>query len=209
MNEFILKSYELLTVLLPAGAVLFLLRKAYASKRLSLPPGHFLWLVLFAAYIGAIFYLTGAGTVYHISLYGLEIRSAQVNLLPFSREVDFAAYLQNILLFLPLGMLLPLIWPSLRRLSFTVLSGFSLSLLIEASQLLNNRRTDVDDLILNTLGALLGYCLFLLLRPALRRIKYQSSGLFKSEPFLYTGALFLGHFLLFNEFGLARLLYHF
>ena len=201
MNEFILKSYELLTVLLPAAAVLFLLRKAYASKRLSLPPGHFLWLVLFAAYIGAIFYLTGAGTVYHISLYGLEIRSAQVNLLPFSREVDFAAYLQNILL--------PLIWPSLRRLSFTVLSGFSLSLLIEASQLLNNRRTDVDDLILNTLGALLGYCLFLLLRPALRRIKYQSSGLFKSEPFLYTGALFLGHFLLFNEFGLARLLYHF
>ena len=32
-------------------------------------------------------------------------------------------------------------------------TGFGFSLLIELSQLLNNRRTDVDDLILNTRGS--------------------------------------------------------
>lgn len=74
----------------------------------------------------------------------------------------------NIALFLPLGLLLPLVAPveSARR---AVLLGFLASLMIEATQFLAaitvspGRIADVDDLIGNTLGALLGFVLFRLL----------------------------------------------
>jgi glycopeptide antibiotics resistance protein len=67
--------------------------------------------------------------------------------------------LGNVAAFLPAGMLPPLIWPrafgSARR---AALGSFGLSLLIELAQLATGRRcADVDDLILNTLGGLIGY----------------------------------------------------
>lgn len=74
----------------------------------------------------------------------------------------------NMLLFVPLGILLPLLWRSC-RLYKTVAIGFSLSLLIELSQLFNYRATDIDDLLMNTLGTLLGYLLYTLL---LRRLSW-------------------------------------
>ena len=48
-----------------------------------------------------------AGTVYDLFTYGAEIRSEQINLLPFSRTIDGTAYGLNILLFLPFGLLSP------------------------------------------------------------------------------------------------------
>lgn len=39
---------------------------------------------------------------------------------------------------------------------WTALSGFSVSLVIELSRLLNNRRPDVDDLLMTALGTALG-----------------------------------------------------
>lgn len=51
-------------------------------------------------------------------------------------------------------------WQTLRRIA---LAGFLLSLVIESIQLaIPSRATDVDDLIFNTLGAVLGALLFLL-----------------------------------------------
>ena len=38
--------------------------------------------------------------------------------------------------------------------------GLLFSLFIECSQLLNNRSTDVDDLIMNTIGAVIGLMLY-------------------------------------------------
>lgn len=73
--------------------------------------------------------------------------------------------LGNIAAFVPLGALLPLIWH--RRWSFSTiaLGGFALSLTIEVLQLVFTQRVaDVDDLTLNTLGALAGYGCYLLLR---------------------------------------------
>lgn len=70
----------------------------------------------------------------------------------------------NLLLFVPIGLLTPLLWPRWRRWGLPVLLGLLLSLGIEFSQLFIGRGADVDDVWLNTLGALLGYGLFLLLR---------------------------------------------
>lgn len=63
----------------------------------------------------------------------------------------------NIAVFVPLGFFFSLLWkPSAKT---VLLAGFLTSLFMEVSQLFLPRHTDVDDLILNTLGAFLGLLL--------------------------------------------------
>ncbi len=69
--------------------------------------------------------------------------------------------LGNIALFAPLGFLLPFALRSLRRAWPTLLVAAGLSMLIETTQaILPGHSTDVDDVILNTAGAALGYLAF-------------------------------------------------
>lgn len=75
----------------------------------------------------------------------------------------------NIIMMVPFGFLLPLI--KKRGLVRTVLATFLFSLLIESTQLLSvwfgsaaTRIFDVTDLITNTLGGLIGFLLFIILR---------------------------------------------
>lgn len=84
-----------------------------------------------------------------------------VNLIPFK---DFAhmTSLLNIVMFIPIGFLQGFVvknnWKKI------IIVGFILSLVVESSQLLVNmligynfRTFDVNDLIFNTIGALIGY----------------------------------------------------
>lgn len=69
--------------------------------------------------------------------------------------------LGNVLLFIPLGYFLPRLFPSIRRLWRTVLSVVLIISTIELLQaLLMVGACDIDDLILNTLGATLGYGIY-------------------------------------------------
>ena len=64
----------------------------------------------------------------------------------------------NILLLAPLGMLLPMAWPNRANITCMLISGFLVSLGIELTQYVcGHRMADVDDVLLNTMGALLGY----------------------------------------------------
>ncbi|MCE5204382.1 MAG: VanZ family protein [Actinomycetia bacterium] len=63
----------------------------------------------------------------------------------------------NIGLFIPLGVLAPMLGRRLRRLRSTVLLGLAISFAIEAGQYLIGRSADVDDLILNVFGVVIGY----------------------------------------------------
>ena len=148
-----LLAYELAAMLLPAALAFCRLRRRLGPEQ----PCPVLPVLVFAAYAAAVLHLTGAGTLGDGLIYQMQFGGEQVNLLPFSRQIDAVAYLQNVLLFVPFGLLLPWFWPALRRPKPVLFAGFGLSLVIELSQLLNNRRTDIDDLILNTLGAALGY----------------------------------------------------
>ena len=69
----------------------------------------------------------------------------------------------NVLIFAPLGLLPPLLWRRLRHLWAAVGLSAAVSCLIELLQLFFGRSVDVDDVILNTLGGLLGYLLFSLI----------------------------------------------
>ena len=123
------------------------------------------------------------------------------------KRFDQTAYLLNIVLFVPLGFLLPLLWEKQNGLFRILLAGASFSLLIELSQLLNIRNSDIDDLLLNTLGAIIGFALYRLFAAIARRNEPQQG--LRLEALLYFGAMFLGHFLLFDEFGFAKILYGF
>ena len=74
-------------------------------------------------------------------------------------------FLGNVGMFLPIGFFTALLW---RRgnLWHSTLVGFLASLSIETIQLFIDRGTDLDDLILNTVGAAVGYLLYWLLRAA-------------------------------------------
>ncbi|MEL7657517.1 MAG: VanZ family protein, partial [Bacillota bacterium] len=73
----------------------------------------------------------------------------------------------NILLLLPLGFFLPTLWSRFRSFKRTVLIGILGSLLIETAQyilaylgLSSGRASDIDDVILNSIGVILGYMVF-------------------------------------------------
>lgn len=73
--------------------------------------------------------------------------------------------LGNVLMFIPLGLLLPLRWPRL-TMPKALAAGICIDLAIEVVQPVFGRSFDVEDLICNTLGILLGVGIYLLLRLA-------------------------------------------
>lgn len=81
----------------------------------------------------------------------------------WSAGTVFTHLFLNILLFVPLGTAMPFVY---RKATFanTVLTGFSLSLIVECVQFFLGRECEMDDLICNTLGAAAGYILYLLIR---------------------------------------------
>lgn len=73
----------------------------------------------------------------------------------------FSNIFGNVIGFIPYGFILPVIAHKCRSGFFIILSGFSLSLVVEVVQLVTKVGCfDVDDLILNTLGAAIGYGMF-------------------------------------------------
>ncbi|MBR1780683.1 MAG: VanZ family protein [Oscillospiraceae bacterium] len=72
----------------------------------------------------------------------------------------------NLLVFSPFGILLPLLWPRFRRVGPLLLTGMLISAGIEGIQLFVGRSTDVDDVIFNALGVLIGYGLYRLFAAA-------------------------------------------
>lgn len=86
--------------------------------------------------------------------------------------------LGNILLLFPLGLLLPILWRKFANMKRTLLYSFLFTLGIEIIQLLSyyvgnmGRSFDIDDIILNTFGAWIGYMFYN--RIVLKLINIQS-----------------------------------
>lgn len=121
---------------------------------------HRLFVFIFAAYLAAVFSVTGMPD---FSIW-MKIPDPSINCIPFAALLNNPLqYALNILLFLPAGLLLPMMWPYFRKVQRTALFGFCLSLWIELGQLLTFRTTDIDDLTANTAGAVLGFALWRLI----------------------------------------------
>ena len=133
---------------------------------------------LFILYLAALVYFLffaetlgrTAGEAYRYNLTPFrEIRRFWTNrdVIPFASYVNIIG---NVAAFIPFGLLLPLaIWKTMGC-AKTVALTFCFSLAVECVQLLTQVGSfDVDDLILNTLGGLLGWLLYRLIRWLYRR----------------------------------------
>lgn len=199
-----MQYYEYLSEFIPFTAVLAVLCTIYRRKNIRVSTKHIALAFVFAVYIVGVFYFTEAGTLY--DALQCTFSSRALNLSPFSKRIDTTAYLLNIVMFIPLGIMVPFIWKKAARFRYILLYGFAFSLLIELSQLLNPRSTDIDDVILNTSGAVIGYLIFKKLDKYFK-FNEESVCYNEYEPGIYIIAMFAGRFFLFNELGAARIMY--
>lgn len=140
-----------------------------------------LMLMMMAVYLCGVCSATGLPTMERMRF------APRFNFIPLA---DFTeepvAYLMNtvlnILLFVPFGFFAPLLCRKLRSAVRTAGAGLCLSLFIETAQMFSGRLTDIDDLVVNTAGALIGYWLakFVYKKIAVRwqlHLQGQDSGL--------------------------------
>lgn len=102
------------------------------------------------------------------------------NLVPFASILQlirdtptvfaFENIVGNLVLFVPLGVLLPILFEQLRRPTALLWRAAFISLLVEGTQFLTRARSvDIDDVILNATGAMIGLGIYCLAAMVIRR----------------------------------------
>jgi Glycopeptide antibiotics resistance protein len=192
----------------------------FQSKKIGykLSIEHFVIVYIFVFYLSVVLGFTGIPSIRdivhnnfgNITPIGLTIPPDEINLIPFHWITEgvraYIENIENILLFIPLGFMLPCIWKKYEVLWQTALFGLTFSLIIELSQLFNLRVTDIDDLLMNTLGALIGCVIFRLLKEHLSKLQskvcVRSTNikkiplLLRVETWFYIVSAFVGMFFL-------------
>ncbi|WMJ81641.1 VanZ family protein [Clostridium sp. MB40-C1] len=116
-----------------------------------------------------------------------------VNSVPFKDGLEISGIL-NIILFMPFGFLLPTLWEKYHNLWTTFFYGIFFSFIIEFGQLfVKYRATDIDDLILNSIGAICGWLIFNIMKRVFRKLSSKTvvnissndTLAIKLEPYLY------------------------
>jgi len=127
---------------------------------------------ILGVYLTMVFALTVTPDYY----FTIQKSGDHINWVPFrvieTMQSNPLNFWGNILLFIPFGAFLVLISNKCHKLYITLAAGAGLSLLIELLQLFTIRKTDIDDVILNTTGTLFGYFLgktLLLFIPSLQK----------------------------------------
>ncbi|WP_257350856.1 VanZ family protein [Pseudalkalibacillus decolorationis] len=120
--------------------------------------------VLFLGYITVLIYstlLTFNYYVYGKSFNLVLFESIELMWNSGNYWLMFKNIIGNILLFMPLGFLLPLIFRRLSRFKYMFWITFGTSTVIEYSQFMYaNRIFDIDDIFLNGVGGLIGLLFF-------------------------------------------------
>ena len=172
---------QMAVLAVPMGLGFLLLRpwRQRRLRRLALESGtaREICLLLFVMSVGSILAVTLRPTVgWCAPLPEKTELWENLNLIPFRMFRIYGYYFRwhnflyiiinfigNMLVFLPLGFFPALLFRN-NRWWRSVLVGGGISVFVECGQFFLMRQSDIDDVILNALGALLGYWIFLLLR---------------------------------------------
>lgn len=176
-------SFAFTTALVITGWLLFRLgvnlkTKSFNRKREAL---QLLFLVNLAVISRIVFHpmATVDGAVQPLIFEAATAWPFRVNLIPFVNLLDYESkrdlllnIIGNCAMFIPTGILTPVLYRHLDSFKKTVLTGFLISLSIEIIQLpFAVRASDIDDLILNTLGVMAGYSIYALVKKLKARKK--------------------------------------
>ena len=72
-----------------------------------------------------------------------------------------AFFVENIIMFIPFGLLIPTAFPAMRNIFVCTLTALACSLCLEMFQLITGRGfCQLDDVVTNTLGAFIGYIVY-------------------------------------------------
>lgn len=160
---------------LPTACILSLLIYlpiCLAHRKDKLPLPRHLTVYAFLVYCCIVLFAT-------VFLWGVNFNPGYylLNLQPFiwiteTYEMGWARMVEqlllNILMFVPLGFLAPMVFKSLRRLWSTAAFCLCFTIFIETFQYFTGRAADIDDVIMNLLGGILGFLAFALLNCFLR-----------------------------------------
>lgn len=131
---------------------------------------------IFAFYLVAVAFVYYKTRYYHPTISLLDHIRYNSNFIPFKTVLEYAEHIKNetvnfdsimwnllgnLILYLPFGGFLPLIFSKLRSFKKTICVSLAVIFLAELSQMLfKYGRFDVDDIILNTAGAAVGYLIW-------------------------------------------------
>lgn len=148
----------------------FLRKKTFKKNGIITTAEHEIASVLFVMFMAALISQTVITDLSGIALENLEIHTERINLIPF-KEIKIAFYLGgsfflvnfigNLVMFLPIAFFTGLLYNKATFLKCVLITA-AFSVFVEVCQLPQDRGTDIDDVILNTLGGVMGYALYLI-----------------------------------------------
>ena len=165
---------------------------------------HLVWSYIFILYLYMALDVAGMGGFWDIGHYDQIIRVEEINFIPFQSE-GAMTYILNIIMFMPLGFLLPFLWKQYEKIVRVIAAGAGFSFLIEIGQLFNRRKTDIDDLTMNVIGTILGFIICYIFHKIFRTRHIEQDGTSLAEPIAYIILAVLGKFFLYNWRYFARI----
>ena len=151
--DILIRSMSGYIFIIPGLLLYFMYLKKSGKKQTT---HHIVTTFIFCYYLIGILTMTGIGK--------LTPFAPRIVLIPFVDMIRGPIdTILNVILFLPLGLFIPLLYKKYNRISRIALTGFLLSLAIELVQMFGRGATDINDLITNTVGACLGYFIYKLL----------------------------------------------
>lgn len=169
ISDILIRSISGYIFIVPALILYFLyLKKSGREQNIF----HITAVFVFCYYLFGILTVTGIGYTSTISFH------PKISLIPFLGIINgLIDTVLNLVLFVPLGFFLPLLYKKYHHIKTVILTGFLFSLSIEIAQMFGWGLTDINDLIINTAGTCLGYFIYYLLSKILSHnfvLKFQS-----------------------------------
>ena len=162
MKMFVSEMFELLMLYIPLAVLIFVLLLSVnaiakrSGKVDKMCTKRLLTVSVFAAYLCIVIFLT------LIDRFIMHNGNGETNLIPFiglaeSFTSTYGLYgiVSNVVLFIPLGFFLPIVLSNNRKHIFLIIPVL-LSLAIEIAQIPLGRTFDINELIMNYIGSLIG-----------------------------------------------------
>lgn len=152
------KIFEALPFALAVGFITGVIIKIYEKKQSkTIPEDRKICISFFSAYI---FF------VLHMAITSRPIGTTRsFYLVPFimpdGMHLVLLYSIANIIAFLPLGIMIPIIWNRINKMRYILLIGFLISITIEIMQfILKCGISQTEDVLMNTLGTIIGYKIY-------------------------------------------------
>ena len=141
---------------------------SHKQKKVSFFKEIVIW--CFIIYAVSLFHIVTSQDVYSIG--GVNVTFfKEITRYSFGTNLFYRNIIGNIFLFLPLGFFIGSL-SKIKKYLVPMLIGL-ISLIIESIQLLIGRSFDVDDVLLNLIGGILGYVIYMIINYLLRNIKEE------------------------------------